>query len=104
MSLGATITGLTLPDGEDIVLGYSSLAQYQAGDNPYFGATVGRVANRSVAGTCSMVEYSSSVQDQGREVQCGRGGVQRHRQQRAQHPARRHPGLGQEELESLGGD
>ena len=103
MSLGAAITGLTLPDGEDIVLGYSSLAQYQAGDNPYFGATVGRVANRSVP-TCSMVEYSSSVQDQGREVQCGRGGVQRHRQQRAQHPARRHPGLGQEELESLGGD
>ena len=103
MSLGAAITGLTLPDGEDIVLGYSSLAQYQAGDNPYFGATVGRVANRSVAGSCSMVEYSC-IQDQGREVQCGRGGVQRHRQQRAQHPARRHPGLGQEELESLGGD
>ena len=51
MSLGAAMTGLTLPDGADIVLGYSSLAHYQAGDNPYFGATVGRVANRSVPGT-----------------------------------------------------
>ena len=51
MSLGAAMTGLTLPDGADIVLGYSSLAQYQAEDNPYFGATVGRVANRSVPGT-----------------------------------------------------
>ena len=51
MSLGAAMTGLTLPDGADIVLGYSSLAQYQAEDNPYFGATVGRVANRWVPGT-----------------------------------------------------
>ena len=51
MSLGAAMTGLTLPDGADIVLGYSSLAHYQAEDNPYFGATVGRVANRSVPGT-----------------------------------------------------
>jgi len=63
MSLGAAMTGLTLPDGADIVLGYSSLAHYQAEDNPYFGATVGRVANRIKGGRFSVggAEYNVTV-------------------------------------------
>ena len=46
MSWGAAITGLELPDGEDIVLGHDTIQEYQGPDNPYLGATVGRVANR----------------------------------------------------------
>ncbi|KAH7850915.1 hypothetical protein Vadar_004556 [Vaccinium darrowii] len=46
---GATIVSVFLPDKhgkvEDIVLGYDSVKTYQ-NDTTYFGATVGRVANR----------------------------------------------------------
>ena len=54
ISWGATITGLQLPDGEDIVLGYDTIEEYQGPDNPYFGATVGRVANRIRSGQFSL--------------------------------------------------
>ena len=54
ISWGATITGLKLPDGEDIVLGYDTIEEYQGPDNPYFGATVGRVANRIRGGQFSL--------------------------------------------------
>ena len=47
--LGATVTRLLIPDRAgrlaDVVLGCDSAAQYLA-QNAYFGATVGRVANR----------------------------------------------------------
>ena len=48
MSYGATITNLILggEDSDDVVLGYDNIEQYKSKDNPYFGATVGRVANR----------------------------------------------------------
>ena len=46
MSWGAAVTSIVLPDGEDVVLGFDSIEEYQGEDNPYFGATVGRVANR----------------------------------------------------------
>lgn len=46
---GATLTELHVPDRNgvfaDVVLGYEDPAQYAA-STPYFGATVGRVANR----------------------------------------------------------
>jgi aldose 1-epimerase len=46
---GGRVTQLRVPDRtgrlDDIVLGFDNLAQYLAGD-PYFGALVGRVANR----------------------------------------------------------
>ncbi len=49
MERGATLVSLKTPDlaGEfnNIVLGYSSLAEYEQ-DSCYFGCTVGRVANR----------------------------------------------------------
>eukprot|EP00927_Polykrikos_kofoidii_P074779 TRINITY_DN70802_c0_g1_i1.p1 TRINITY_DN70802_c0_g1~~TRINITY_DN70802_c0_g1_i1.p1 ORF type:complete len:372 (-),score=50.64 TRINITY_DN70802_c0_g1_i1:24-1139(-) len=51
---GATLTHLWLPDksGElaDCVLGFDDLAGYRGKDNPYFGATIGRVANRIAKG------------------------------------------------------
>jgi aldose 1-epimerase len=50
---GATITELHVPDraghADDVVLGFDNLAQYLGG-HPYFGATVGRVANRIARG------------------------------------------------------
>ncbi len=50
---GAILTSLEVPDRrgkvEDVVLGFDDLAGYLAG-HPYFGATVGRVANRVAGG------------------------------------------------------
>src|ERR1035438_9161278 len=52
-SYGAIITELHVPDRRgvlgDIVLGFDNLDQYLKG-HPYFGATVGRVANRIAKG------------------------------------------------------
>src|SRR4051794_28590344 len=49
MTLGATLQALRVPDRngrpDDIVLGYDSAAEYLAKPQ-YFGATVGRYANR----------------------------------------------------------
>ena len=53
MTYGAIITSIQTPDRtgtrEDIVLGFDSLAGYLAG-SPYFGAIVGRYANRIARG------------------------------------------------------
>ncbi len=47
---GATLVELHAPDRHgavaDVVCGFDGLAGYLAADNPYFGATIGRVANR----------------------------------------------------------
>ncbi|MBM4247509.1 MAG: galactose mutarotase [Deltaproteobacteria bacterium] len=51
---GATLVALHLPDRAghlaDVVLGFDDLASYGAVDNPWFGAAVGRVANRITDG------------------------------------------------------
>jgi len=48
--LGATLVEVHLPDRDgviaDVALGFDSAAGYQSSANPYFGATVGRVAGR----------------------------------------------------------
>jgi aldose 1-epimerase len=50
MTYGAIVTRLELPDRAgkvaDVVLGFDDLRGYLDGRNPYFGAVVGRVANR----------------------------------------------------------
>jgi aldose 1-epimerase len=50
ITYGAAIQSLLVPDATgqlaDVVLGYDGLAQYESDANPYFGATVGRHANR----------------------------------------------------------
>lgn len=54
IDLGTTIQSLKVPDknGEsaDIVLGFDDVAGYQSSDNPYFGCTAGRYANRIANG------------------------------------------------------
>jgi aldose 1-epimerase len=53
ITYGALLTRLEVPDADgkrvDVVLGFDNLAGY-AGDHPYFGATIGRVANRIAFG------------------------------------------------------
>jgi len=62
MTYGATVTEIRVPDRDgragNVVLGFDNLAQYLAGC-PYFGATVGRVANRIARGrfTLDGAEY-----------------------------------------------
>ena len=47
---GATIVALHAPDragtSTDLALGFDDVAGYRSPENPYFGATIGRVANR----------------------------------------------------------
>ncbi len=66
MTYGAIITEIVTPDRNgregDIVLGFDSLEGY-LGAHPYFGATVGRVANRIAKGKFSLDgrEYTLAV-------------------------------------------
>lgn len=47
---GATLVDLQAPDRDgrfaDVTAGFDNVAGYQGRENPYFGATIGRVANR----------------------------------------------------------
>jgi aldose 1-epimerase len=53
MSRGATIVSLRVPDraglADDVVLGFDAIEGY-LGDEPYFGAVVGRYGNRIAKG------------------------------------------------------
>jgi aldose 1-epimerase len=66
MTYGAILTELDVPDRAgkmgDVVLGFDHLKDYLAG-HPYFGATVGRVANRIAKGkfTLDGKEYTLAV-------------------------------------------
>jgi aldose 1-epimerase len=57
MTYGAIVTELHAPDRQgkttDVVLGFDTLEGYLSG-HPYFGATVGRVANRIARGTFTL--------------------------------------------------
>src|SRR5437016_4917257 len=65
---GTTITELHVPDRDgklgDVVLGFDNLAQYLK-KHPYFGSTVGRVANRIAGGkfTLDGKTYTLAVND-----------------------------------------
>lgn len=55
---GGILVSLRVPDKSgnfaDIVLGYDSLSQYVTGNNPYFGALIGRYGNRIGKGTFTL--------------------------------------------------
>ncbi|XP_058117852.1 galactose mutarotase-like isoform X1 [Anopheles coustani] len=50
ITYGAIITSVKVPDRagrvDDVVLGFDDIPGYQTKNNPYFGATIGRIANR----------------------------------------------------------
>ncbi|KAH8395717.1 hypothetical protein KR222_011442 [Zaprionus bogoriensis] len=75
LTLGATISSIRVPDAqghvEDVTLGFDDLAGYQSAQNPYMGATVGRVCNRIANG--KFVLDGVPV-----EVSRNRGGFQLH--------------------------
>jgi aldose 1-epimerase len=65
---GARIVSIDVPDGHgnlaDVVLGFDSFKGY-LGNDPYFGATVGRYANRIAKGTFTLdgVQYKLPIND-----------------------------------------
>lgn len=69
MNYGATLVSLKVPDAQgqldDVVLGYDSLPPYLRDDNPYFGSTVGRYANRIGGARFELdgVEYKLAAND-----------------------------------------
>ncbi|XP_036318680.1 galactose mutarotase [Rhagoletis pomonella] len=64
LSYGATIYSLRVADAsgklDDVVLGFDLLEEYEQPQNPYFGATIGRVCNRIANG--SFFIYDKPVQ------------------------------------------
>lgn len=79
MTYGATVTELHIPDREgkpaDVVLGFDNLQGYLAG-HPYFGATIGRVANRIAKGkfTLNGQDYTLATNDDLNSLHGGRKG------------------------------
>ncbi|MBD3306297.1 galactose-1-epimerase [candidate division KSB3 bacterium] len=61
---GGIVTSLNVPDRsgnfDDVVLGFDTLNEYVHGNTPYFGALIGRYANRIAQGKFSLhgVEYT----------------------------------------------
>ncbi|MEZ6195853.1 MAG: aldose epimerase family protein [Planctomycetota bacterium] len=80
---GATISKLWFRDrnGElaDVVLGFDSPAEYES-DHPYFGAIVGRGANRIARGRFELDgrEYSLAANDGAHHLHGGRVGFDKH--------------------------
>jgi aldose 1-epimerase len=79
MTYGATLTELHVPDGDgkqtDVVLGFDDLKGYLAG-HPFFGSTVGRVANRVAGGrfTLDGKEYRLAVNNGPNSLHGGKKG------------------------------
>src|SRR6266705_1312911 len=79
---GATLTELWVPDrtgtAGDVVLGFDNLGGY-IGEHPWFGATVGRVANRIANGKFSLdgQEYLLNINDPPHSLHSGPGDLSR---------------------------
>jgi aldose 1-epimerase len=82
MTYGATLTELWVPDRTgkmgDVVLGFDNLKGY-VGDHPWFGATVGRNANRIAKGkfTIDGKEYSLEINNPPNNLHSGQKGISR---------------------------
>lgn len=82
ITYGATLTELWVPDkngkSADVVLGFDNLKQYE-GQHPYFGATVGRYANRIAKGkfTLDGKEYSLAINNGPNSLHGGKVGFSR---------------------------
>ncbi|MFZ0684314.1 MAG: aldose epimerase family protein [Terriglobales bacterium] len=82
ITFGATLTELWLPDRSgkmaDVVLGFDKLDGY-LGNEPFFGATVGRVANRIAKGkfTLDGKEYSLEINNPPNSLHSGSNDLSR---------------------------
>ncbi len=65
MNYGATITSILTPDKnnkfKDITLGFDTFKEYENPENPFFGATCGRYANRISNGSFSIKEKNYNL-------------------------------------------
>lgn len=80
-NFGGIITSIVVPDNKgqmaDVTLGYKKLDRYlNAVDKPYFGAIIGRVANRTEGGkfTLDSVEYELKCNDGSNHLHGGKTG------------------------------
>lgn len=79
ITFGASVISIKMPDAEgnveDITLGYKDLSGYE-NDNSYFGATVGRYANRIADGKFILddTEYQLTTNDNGNHLHGGING------------------------------
>ncbi len=79
MNFGATLLELRVPDrrgtGVDVVLGFDHVSDYFA-EHPYFGAVIGRYANRIAAGrfTLNGTEYLLAINNGENHLHGGRRG------------------------------
>lgn len=77
LSYGGTVTDILVPDRNgkmgDVVLGYDSLSGYRQRGNPFFGALVGRYANRIAHAkfTLDGKEYTLAANDNGNTLHGG---------------------------------
>ena len=57
----------------DVITGYDSLSGYTQNGNPYFGATIGRYANRIAKGTYTVdgVVYKAAINNNGQSLHGG---------------------------------
>ena len=82
VTYGATLTELWVPDrtgkAADVVLGFDQLKGY-VGVHPWFGATVGRVANRTAKGkfTLGGKQYSLEINNPPNNLHSGEKGLSR---------------------------
>lgn len=80
LDYGGTITEIIVPDRQgilgNVVLGFASLDEYRSSENPYFGATVGRFANRIANGRFSIGdnEYQLTTNNNGNTLHGGVNG------------------------------
>ncbi|MEZ5426887.1 MAG: aldose epimerase family protein [Pyrinomonadaceae bacterium] len=76
ITYGGTVVSLKVPDKDgklgDVVLGYDSIADYEKGTS-YFGALIGRYANRIAKGKFSLAgkEYSLAANNNGNHLHGG---------------------------------
>lgn len=76
INLGATITSIRYKkDDTDVVLGYDTIDEYQKFKS-YYGATIGRCANRIANGTFTLHDqtYALDINDLGNSLHGGRTG------------------------------
>lgn len=77
ITYGATITSLSSPDKngkiQDLVTGFNTLEEYESPANRYFGATIGRYANRIAKGRFNLdgAEYYLAQNNNGNALHGG---------------------------------
>lgn len=80
INLGATITSIRYKkDDTDVVLGYNTIDEYQKFKN-YYGATIGRCANRIAKGAFTLHDqtYHLDINDHGNSLHGGKNGFHTH--------------------------